>query len=368
MSNSEIETARKAVASTRQDKTAKMVAHNDARIALESALSAVKSEGTPAARKALTACEQTAGYSSLELQGAAERHDKATADLARLERASKLTQHASRASSVGFEAYSGATSKAVQKIADARARLADAEAEAASIVRGFTTEAEAVRSEGAGLGAPLGPQIDYGRALASLVAKAEGKPAAAILTSVWAATAPTGVSPEAALAAVNAGTDMRRVQGLVAKLKDSTARAAVSARAVVLGGFESPRGDPTLRASARFSAAHAQAQSARAALAELMSGADASIPVDALSEKLSAVGADKAHAAFLALRMCAGLTMPGYPTAQELEAHRNTAAAKIIAELEAMALGEYVVRPSSGAQNVAHTIAPQGTAFAEVSL
>ena len=362
---SPIEAAKKAATAARTAVHASRVEHATATAQLEAARTKYLADSSAPNQKAVISAEDAVRFCEMRMTDLGKKLEAASATLAQLERDSRLAQHAARAREISFESFASATSKVASKLASARAALVDAEAEAASKVRGFAHEAELVRAEAAELGAPRVAVLDYSKVLTSLVAKVEGKPAAAILETVFATRAPAGVSPDEALALLNAGIDARAVASLVATLKDATARAATSAKLVVLGNLEATRGaDKTLTACGRFSSALAEARSARAALAELglKAAADAVKP-DALSEKLSAVGAEKVHALLLKLRMVEGLNAPGYPTPQDNEKHRNEAAKPIVAQIESLGFGaEYIeaVRPSSRAQGVTHTSAPQG--------
>ncbi len=337
-----------ALNAARADKTAKMVAFNDARIALETALGAVKSEGTPAARKNLTAAEQSARYADLELAGATERHDAATAAYAEAERAAKLTQHDARASCVSFNTFEIAATNVAQKIAEARARLAEVEIEASALVRGFSVEAQAVASEAVAIGAPGVPALDYASILAGLVAKAEGKSPGEILSFVWGAANAPGMSPEDTLSAIGHGVDSRKIAGLANALKDAVARQAATAKLVIEGHVPSNKAAPDSTPVGRFDAVSKEVSDTRDALRTLgFSATEQATPCDPLAARLEAAGAARVHSTIVRIRQTALAVIPGAFTPEDIAAGRAKLAASIASELAKLGLADVAAKFST---------------------
>jgi len=359
------EAARAALRAAETEHAAKLGGERDARAQLEVATQALRDEGTAGARKALINAEQAMRFAEIEASGSSQRFERARARLEQADHADRLAAHSRCAGRVSFMSFAAASNPIACKLAELRARVAEAEAEAAVVCRGFIQEAKGIAEEGRELGASGIRALDYVRVLDSLTARAAARgrvedvsPAVRILSEVWAMQPVPGMAPEDALAAIERGVDPREVARLIADLGRATLAQGVAARKLVTLGHlpPNPNADRGTVPLVQFESCSTSAERTRATLQGMGFGAGANnVHADALVSRLLAVpafgnvsGAQRVGELVTQLRNVDFASVPGAMNQHQTAAGRERLAADLVVQFDALGLADIAasVRPN----------------------
>ncbi|MES1173557.1 MAG: hypothetical protein ABUL62_04440 [Myxococcales bacterium] len=291
--------ARASLASARAQSEAKQAAVTQAKAELSVATDALMAEGNPATRAALVTAEQNLSIAMVEATGAANRIERAGVELAQAQADEAAATLAKRAEAVAPSVFSQSVAPVASKLARARRDLAECEAEAARLAKGFTTEATEVHGA---------PRVAYGKILESLTARASGLGAAAVLTKVWGSAPVPGLSAEDSLAAHERGvTDL---QHRINALRASEAGLARIAQALVERAHVRTTGDRSTTPLGQFEAVQAEVAALRSGLASLgFESVAAVVKSDDLASRIAKAGAALVAKLVTDLRSAAGLPL-----------------------------------------------------------
>src|SRR5450432_1374905 len=132
-----------------------------------------------------------------------------------------------RRDNVSHDKYVAACADIAKKRAELRARLAEADADIATLSRGFEVEAKACGAAA----------IDYSRLAESLTLRESGLNAASILTRAWAAAPAQAMTADETLELAERGVSPAVVSAKLAALRDAVRRQADAAGKVAKGLF-----------------------------------------------------------------------------------------------------------------------------------
>ncbi|MEO7036917.1 MAG: hypothetical protein ABI548_23410 [Polyangiaceae bacterium] len=349
--------ARNALQAARVANEAAQSALATAKHAAEIAVSNLRENPTPENRAALSAVESTLSQEIIIASGATNRVERASAELTQAQTDEQAASLAKRAEQVTAAVFVDKVSPLASKLARARQAVVEFEIEAARLAKGFRVESADVHGA---------PRVEYSQLFESLVARAADIPAAAILSEVWKASVPAGMSADETLAAAERGVCPVDLQHRINTLRAGEQALGKLALAFLNRAHEqaSSRADKATLPLAQLEAGAREVSATRAGLESLgfKAAADA-VRSDALASAVLEAGPAAVQAALVELRTAPFLKFDPASdgdTANPLaayEARKQAQAERAYARLETLCpvVAKLVERPATPAAVVART-------------